>query len=105
MINTIKKILGIGPKTDFTALINQGAVIVDVRTKGEYQSGHIKGSQNIPLNTLPYNFGKLKKDRIIITCCASGIRSAQAKQLLISNGYKEVYNGGGWSSLQNRIKN
>jgi phage shock protein E len=104
MINTIKNLFGFGPKVNYTALVKQGAVIIDVRTKAEYQQGHINGSQNIPLNNLSNHYSKLKKDQPIITCCASGIRSAQAKSILKSNGYNEVYNGGGWSSLQNKIK-
>ena len=103
MISTIKNLLGFGPKVDYPQLINDGAVIVDVRTKGEYQQGHIKGSLNIPLNNLSNQLTKLKKDKPIITCCASGMRSAQAKSILKSKGYAEVYNGGGWNSLQNKI--
>lgn len=95
--------LGLGPKTDYKQLIADGAIIIDVRTKGEYAGGHIKGSVNIPLNTLAGNLGKIKKDRPVITCCASGMRSASAKSVLKSNGFKEVYNGGGWSSLQSKI--
>ena len=95
--------MGFGPKVDYLQLINDGAVIVDVRTKGEYQQGHIKGSMNIPLNNLSNQLTKLKKDKPIITCCASGMRSAQAKRILKSNGYADVYNGGGWNSLQNKI--
>jgi rhodanese-related sulfurtransferase len=104
MIKIIKKLLGITPPPDFTELVAQGAVIIDVRTKSEYQQGHIRNSQNIPLNNLSGNFTKLNKEKIIITCCASGMRSAQAKSILKSNGFKEVYNGGGWMSLQNKIR-
>ena len=103
MISAIKNMLGLGPKTDYKQLIADGAIIIDVRTKGEYAGGHIKGSVNIPLNTLAANLGKIKKDKPVITCCASGMRSASAKSLLKSNGFKEVYNGGGWSSLQSKI--
>lgn len=103
MINTIKKLIGLGPNVDYAQLVKQGAIILDVRTKAEYQHGHIKGSQNIPLNMLPNHYLKLKKDETIITCCASGMRSASAKSLLQSNGFSRVYNGGGWSSLQNKI--
>jgi len=103
MIETIKKIFGIGPKVNYQELIVQGAVIVDVRTKGEYQSGHVKGSINIPLDNLGNNLSKIKKDKPVITCCASRMRSASAKNILRSNGFKEVYNGGGWMSLQNKI--
>lgn len=104
MINTIKKLFGIGPKVNFAELVKQGAIILDVRTPGEYAGGHIKGSINISVQSLSNNLGKLKdKNKPIITCCASGMRSASAKSFLISNGYKEVYNGGGWSSLQNKL--
>ena len=103
MIETIKKLLGMGPQTDYNALLKSGAIILDVRTKGEYQSGHIKGSINIPLQTLEANIGKLKKDKPVITCCASGMRSASAKGILQSKGFKEVYNGGGWASLQSKL--
>ena len=43
------------------------------------------------------------KNRPIITCCASGARSAMAKRLLKSQGYTQVYNGGGWNRLQSKI--
>jgi rhodanese-related sulfurtransferase len=104
MINTIKNLLGLGPKVDYAELVKKGAVIIDVRSKGEYQGGHIKGSINIPVNTLNNNLSKLKKDNPIITCCASGMRSASAKSILKSNGFSEVHNGGGWMSLQNKIR-
>ena len=100
MINAIKKILGIGPKPDYRELIRSGATILDVRTKGEYQSGHIKGSVNIPLQQLQSQLGKLDKKKPVITCCASGMRSASAKSMLRSSGFGEVYNGGSWHSLQ-----
>ena len=103
MIQLLKNIFGIAPKADYKELIRNGAQIIDVRTKGEYQSGHIKGSVNIPLQILQNNFSKINKDKPVITCCASGMRSASAKNILKSNGYKEVYNGGGWLSLKNKI--
>ncbi|SDY01959.1 rhodanese-like domain-containing protein [Flavobacterium degerlachei] len=103
MINTLKNLFGFGPKVDYAALVKQGAVILDVRSPGEYQQGHIKGSINAPLNDLSRHISKLKKESTIITCCASGMRSASAKSILKSNGFTQVHNGGGWSSLQNKI--
>ena len=103
MLQLIKQLFGFGPKVNYAELMQQGAVIIDVRTKGEYQSGHIKGSLNIPLNTLSSNLNKIKKEKPVITCCASGMRSASAKSILKSNGFSEVYNGGPWMSLQNKI--
>lgn len=106
MINTIKKLFGMGgPSVDLADLAKQGAIILDVRSKGEYASGHIKGSINISVDQLGKNLSQLKdKNKAIITCCASGMRSASAKSLLKSNGYTNVHNGGGWSSLQSKLK-
>jgi phage shock protein E len=104
MIDAIKNIFGLGPKTDYADLVRQGAIIVDVRSKGEYNGGHIKGSLNIPLDSLASNLHLLKdKSNPIITCCASGMRSAAAKNTLKAKGYATVHNGGGWLSLQRKV--
>jgi len=92
-------------KTDYAKLIKEGAVIVDVRSKNEYSAGHIKGSVNIPVEILRDNLSRLKdKNKTVITCCASGMRSASAKSILRSNGYPNVHNGGGWHSLNSKLK-
>jgi rhodanese-related sulfurtransferase len=99
MIEKIKKLLGIGPKVDLGELIGRGVVIIDVRSTGEYAGGHLKSSINIPLNVLGSQISKLKKDKPVITCCASGMRSGSAKSMLQSSGF-EVYNGGSWYNLK-----
>lgn len=103
MLDTIKAALGLGPKVDYKELLKNGGQIIDVRTRGEYSSGHVKGSINIPLNELSANVNKIKKNVPVITCCASGMRSASAKSTLSSLGFKEVYNGGGWMSLNGKV--
>ena len=104
MITTLKKIFGFGPSVNYAELVKEGAIILDVRSKGEFAGGHIKGSINISVDTLKSNLAKLKnKNNPIITCCASGMRSASAKSILLANGYTKVYNGGGWSSLNNKL--
>lgn len=104
MISFLKKLIGLGPSTNYADLIKQGAIILDVRSKSEFSSGHIKGAINIPVSVLAQQLGQLKdKNKTIITCCASGMRSASAKSVLKSNGYTNVYNGGGWNSLQNKL--
>lgn len=104
MINILKKLFGFGPSVNYAEMVKNGAIIPDVRSKGEFAGGHIKGSVNISVDTLRNNLAKLKdKDKTIITCCASGMRSATAKSILQSNGYVNVYNGGGWNSLQNKL--
>jgi phage shock protein E len=92
-------------KTDYAQLISEGAVILDVRSHGEYVSGHIEGSVNIPVNKLSENLNKLKsKTKPIITCCASGIRSESARGILESKGYTKVINAGSWQRLEKKLK-
>ena len=103
MFDSIKNLFGM-ETTDFAALVKEGAIIVDVRSKGEYADGHVKNSINIPVDQLSANLSRLKdKNKPIITCCASGMRSSSAQTLLKNAGYTKVYNGGGWMSLNNKI--
>jgi len=105
MINIIKNLFGMGSKINYAQLVKEGALILDVRSKKEFEAGHIRGSINISVDQLSNNLSKLKdKNKPIITCCASGMRSASAKSILKSNGYVQVHNGGGWSGLQNKIR-
>jgi phage shock protein E len=105
MIHLFKKLFGITPAVNYAELVNQGAIILDVRSKEEFNGGHIKGSINISVDTLSNNLVQLKdKNKPIITCCASGMRSASAKSILKANGYTQEHNGGGWSSLQYKLK-
>lgn len=105
MIQAIKNILGMGDKIDYSGLIKQGAVILDVRSRAEFANGHIQQAVNIPVDELQSsNLSKLKnKDQCIICCCASGMRSGTAKKILESKGYTAVYNGGGWTGLQSKL--
>jgi rhodanese-related sulfurtransferase len=103
MFELIKNLFGI-KSIDYAQLVQDGAIILDVRTSGEFSTGHIKGSINIPVDALSKNLAKLKvKNKPIITCCASGMRSASAKGILTSNGFINVHNGGRWASLNNKI--
>ena len=86
-------------------MLVSGGIIIDVRSEAEFYSGHIENSLNIPLGDLPSKLSYLNdKDQAIITCCASGIRSASAQKLLSSKGYTNVVNGGGWSNLERKLK-
>jgi len=86
-------------------LINdENATIVDVRTPGEYMSGNVAGSINIPLNEVPSRVDEFKGlSRPIIVCCLSGGRSGQAAAFLSANGVEEVYNGGGWMEVNGAL--
>ncbi|QCX53744.1 rhodanese-like domain-containing protein [Elizabethkingia sp. JS20170427COW] len=88
----------------YAELVKNGAIILDVRSKSEYEKGHIKNAINIPVNELENQLLLLKdKDKVMITCCASGVRSALAKNILKRNLYTKVYNGGAWTSLQKKL--
>jgi phage shock protein E len=100
MINSLRQLLGFGPKVDLQELVSEGAIIVDVRSKAEFQGGHLKNAINIPVDQLQANLKKLPKKEVpIITCCASGMRSAAAKSMLKQAGYEKVHNGGSWRRL------
>ena len=100
-MSLLKKLFG-GTSVDFKALVQQGAMIIDVRTPAEFKGGHVKGAVNIPLQSLQANFSKIPQNKTIITCCASGMRSGSAKSLLKAAGYT-VHNGGGWTSLNSKL--
>jgi phage shock protein E len=100
MISFLKNIFSGRQKVKISELIVNDAIIIDVRTTREFLNDHLKKSMNIPLDKLPANLSKLDKSKPIITCCATGMRSATAKRILESNGFSEVYNGGSWTNLR-----
>ena len=88
---------------NFAELVQQGALILDVRTRAEYQGGHVAGSKNIPLNELGSHLARIQKSgKPVITCCASGARSGSAANILKSNGV-EAYNGGPWTRVNSYV--
>ncbi len=96
--------LGLGNKSEsIQEFIEKGAVIIDVRSPGEFAGGHIKGSKNIPLSEIGTKINEIKKqNKPVIACCASGMRSSQATSILKQNGIDAI-NGGGWQSLQSKL--
>ena len=98
MIGWIKEKL-FGPSVDYTQMIADGAILVDVRSAGEFSSGNAKGSINVPLDSIGHKVSKLKGlKKPIVTCCASGMRSGVAASKLKAEGL-EAYNGGSWSKF------
>lgn len=100
MFGFLKNIFKSSQNVSLAEIIERGAVIIDVRTDTEYRQGHLKKSINIPLNQLAGKIKMLNKNKPVITCCASGMRSATAQRILRDHGFGEVYNGGSWSSLR-----
>ena len=101
MLEFLRKLFG---GKDLKLIIQNGAVIVDVRTVKEFQRGSADGAINIPLGVLGKNIDKMRQmKKPIITCCASGMRSDAAKRQLES--YRiEAYNGGSWQSISRKLQ-
>jgi rhodanese-related sulfurtransferase len=83
--------------------ISKGKVqLVDVRTKREFASGHIKGAKNIDFfqgSTFDDSFAKMKKDMPLYIYCQSGNRSQRAAKRLVELGFSKIYDlKGGYSS-------
>lgn len=81
------------------AIIEDGAFLVDVRTPEEFKQESVKGSVNIPLDTIENNLAKFENKRHIVVFCRSGNRSAQAKAVLEHYGFERVVNGGPWHEV------
>lgn len=73
-------------------LVEEGAYIVDVRERGEYANGHIKGSKNIPLSELRDRVNEIPKDQKVYLHCRTGQRSYNAALALQNLGFEDVYN-------------
>ena len=82
-------------REDYKMAISKGKVqLVDVRTRGEFMSGHIKGASNIDFfqgSAFRAAFSKLKKDKPLYMYCQSGNRSQKAARMLVDMGFQEVY--------------
>ena len=91
----------VGPM-DAVRLMNQGALLLDVRSQAEFDAGHILDAKHVPQEQLASSVETLKKyrDKVVITCCESGMRSGSAARVLQAQGFTKVVNlkGGlqGW---------
>ena len=82
-------------------IINDGAILLDVRTKEEYNEKHIDGASLLPLDKIDIDsISQIvsEKDTPIIVYCRSGNRSQQAREKLIALGYSKVYDLGAMSN-------
>ena len=70
-------------------------LLVDVRTPQEFNSGHIEGAVNIPLQELSQRASEIPKDEPVVLYCRSGNRSSTAAKMLRNAGYDQVYDLGG----------
>lgn len=90
-------------KRQVDEFLENGAVILDVRSQSEWDAGHIENAVHIPLDQLNNRVDEVKKlNKPVVTCCASGVRSAKAAKFLNLNNI-EATNGGGWVSLNSKL--
>lgn len=91
---------------DIPSLIQNGALVIDTRTAGEFAGGHIDGAVNIPYDAMGNLIAshETDKSRPIIVYCHSGARSAAAKASLEKAGYTHVVNGGGLHHMQQALR-
>ena len=76
-------------------LLENGALLLDVRELEEFDAGHVPDARNIPLAALPDHLGNLARERTIVCACRSGGRSARATQFLVESGFTAVNLEGG----------
>ena len=84
--------------------IDNNAVIIDVRSESEFNSGNLEGSVNVPLKDLMYRVNEFKKDKKYITVCTVGMRAESAKKFFKKRGF-QVVNGGRWSTIKDLRNN
>ncbi len=79
--------------------LDKGAVVLDVRTVGEWNEGHSEGAKHIVLDTIPHNVEEIKSwNKPVIAVCRSGARSGQATEFLTEQGV-DIINGGPWGNV------
>ena len=85
--------------------IPPNALLIDVRSHGEFASGHIEGALNVPLESVSHDFRRVSPDPLapVVVYCRSGMRSSQARSILRGMGYQQVINGGSVGSLAARM--
>lgn len=88
-------------------LIQNGALVIDTRSPGEFASGHIEGAVNIPYNVIERSIENLSadKDAPIVVYCHSGARSGHARKTLLGMGYTQVVNGGSLRNMHSTVGN
>ena len=96
ILNKIKEMMT-GEKVDYQEKINQGAIVLDVRSVEEFKGGHAPNSTNIPLHLLPMKVNNFKGKEVIVVCLSGG-RAGQAKNLLQQNGIT-AHNAGPWQNV------
>ena len=94
---TISKAGQISAK-DATGYLKNGALVIDVRSRSEFDSGHLTNAINIPLDEIESALPKrvTDKSQVLLLHCASGMRSGMAQKKLNRLGYTNAFNLGSY---------
>lgn len=90
--NILKRKVNIIQWRDIPSIDKAEAMIIDSRTKEEYDFGHIEGAINIPVDEIRSRLNEMPRDKKIIVYCAVGLRGYIASRILMQHGYTDVYN-------------
>jgi len=90
------------PQKEASQYLKSGAMVIDVRSPSEFDSGHLIQAYNMPLDRIELLVASAVRDknRVLLLHCASGIRSSMAKKRLLAIGYKNVFNLGSYSRAE-----
>lgn len=103
---TLMSACSAGPPAAAVAARQAGAVVIDVRSAAEWQSGHAEQATLIPIDELDARLAEVEalvggdKQRPIVVVCRSGARAGRARELLLSKGFTHVENGGAWQNMR-----
>ncbi len=100
MFGIFKTLFSQGDSEGLRNALQKKALLVDVRTPGEFASGSVPGAVNIPLDRVEQSLSRFKGHETVVVFCRSGMRSSQALDILQRNGIKEVVNGGSWEKVR-----
>jgi phage shock protein E len=95
----LSELLG-GGKQKIRQVLQEGGVIIDLRTAYEFDQGHIPRSLNIPVDRIPVNIIRIRDlNKPVILCCGNGMHCRDAQAMLKRAGIEQVYIGGIWQSV------
>ena len=103
-MNMLQRLFGSATAVNLQEVIADGAFLVDVRTAGEFANGHVKGSVNIPVDSIASGISRFNNKKHIIVFCRSGNRSGMAKSILEQHGFTNVINGGTWEQVSKFVQ-
>jgi rhodanese-related sulfurtransferase len=85
--------------TDALEYLKKGALVIDVRTPGEFASGHLANAINLPLDQIEASIPRRvrDKDQVLLLHCQSGMRSGVARKRLRALGYANAFNLGSYA--------